>query len=85
MIALEEETVDRRIEGSGIFFLWSGKPIMVNSVLEGLRQRRVNEFHVCYLVYSIKYQSERGGKRALGKENEALRIRRIDMVVNRFR
>ena len=32
----DEELVDRGIERSGIFFIWSGRPRMMNSVLEGL-------------------------------------------------
>jgi hypothetical protein len=41
----DEELVDRWIEGSGIFFIWSGRPRMMNSVLEGLRQRRLDDIH----------------------------------------
>jgi len=41
----DEELVDRCIEGSGIFLIWSGRPRMMNSVLEGLRQRRLDDIH----------------------------------------
>jgi len=41
----EEELVERWMEGSGIFFIWSGRPRMMNSVLEGLRQRRLDDIH----------------------------------------
>ena len=41
----DEESVDRCIEGSGIFLIWSGRPRMMNSVLEGLRQRRLDDIH----------------------------------------
>ena len=40
MRVVEEELLDP-IEGSGIFFIWAGRPIMINSVLEGLRQSRL--------------------------------------------
>ena len=39
--ALEEELVDRCIEGSVIFLICSGKAIMVHSGLEGLKGREV--------------------------------------------
>ena len=38
---LEDELSERCIEGSGIFLIWAGRPIMMNSVLEGLRRRRM--------------------------------------------
>ena len=41
----DEESVDRCINGSGIFLIWSGRPRMMNSVLEGLRQRRLDDIH----------------------------------------
>ena len=41
----DEELVDRCIERSGIFLIWSGRPRMMNSVLEGLRQRRLDDIH----------------------------------------
>ena len=37
---LEEESLLKEIEGSGIFLSCSLRPISINSVLEGLRQRR---------------------------------------------
>src|SRR6218665_1607400 len=37
---VEDELSERCIEGSGIFLIWAGRPIMMNSVLEGLRRRR---------------------------------------------
>jgi len=36
---VEEELLDRCIEGSGIFLIWADRPIMMNSVLEGLYYR----------------------------------------------
>ena len=36
----DEELMDRCMKGSGIFLIWSGRPRLMNSVLEGLRQRR---------------------------------------------
>src|SRR6218665_1525044 len=42
---VEEELLDRCIEGSGIFLIWAGRPIMMNSVLEGLRRRRFDDIH----------------------------------------
>ena len=41
----DEELVVRCIEGSGIFLIWSGRPRMMNSVLEGLRHRRLDDIH----------------------------------------
>src|SRR6218665_3922212 len=38
---VEDELSERCIEGSGIFLIWPGRPIMMNSVLEGLRRRRL--------------------------------------------
>src|SRR6218665_3185132 len=38
---VEDELLERCIEGSGIFLIWADRPIMMNSVLEGLRQRRL--------------------------------------------
>ena len=40
-----EELVDRCIEGSGIFLIWSGRPRIMNSVFDGLRQRRFEDIH----------------------------------------
>ena len=45
MKVVEEELLDRCIEGSGIFLIWAGKPIMINSVSEVLRQRRLDDSH----------------------------------------
>src|SRR5678816_3802669 len=42
----DEELVDRCIERSGIFLIWSGRPRMMTSVLEGLRQRRLDDIHL---------------------------------------
>src|SRR6218665_2544759 len=39
---VEDELSERCIEGSGIFLIWAGRPIMMNSVLEGLRRRRLD-------------------------------------------
>ena len=36
--------MDRCIEGSGIFLIRSGGPIMTNFVLEGLSQRRLDDY-----------------------------------------
>jgi hypothetical protein len=45
----DEELDDRCIGGSGIFLIWSGKPrtsnSVINSVFEGLRQRRLGGMH----------------------------------------
>src|SRR6218665_2967218 len=41
----EDELSERSIEGSGIFLIWAGRPIMMNSVLEGLRRRRLDDIH----------------------------------------
>src|SRR6218665_869119 len=45
MKVVEEELVDNRMEESGIFLIWAGRPIMMNSVLEGLRQSRLDDIH----------------------------------------
>ena len=45
MKVVEEELLDRRIEGSGSFLIWAGWPIMMNSVLEGLRQKQLDNIH----------------------------------------
>src|SRR6218665_4022547 len=42
---VEDELSERCIEGSGIFLIWAGRPIMMNSVLEGLRRRRLDDIH----------------------------------------
>lgn len=42
---MEDELSERCIEGSGIFLIWAGRPIMMNSVLEGLRRRRLDDIH----------------------------------------
>src|SRR6218665_1509763 len=42
---VEEELSERCIEGSGIFLIWAGRPIMMNSVLEGLRRRRLDDIY----------------------------------------
>ena len=39
---MEDELSERYIEGSGIFLIWADRPIMMNSVLEGLRRRRLD-------------------------------------------
>src|ERR1043165_6008864 len=41
----DEELVVRYIEESWIFLIWSGRPRMMNSVLEGLRHRRLDDIH----------------------------------------
>ena len=38
MKVVEEELLDNRMKESGIFLIWAGRPIMMSSVLEGLRQ-----------------------------------------------
>ena len=45
MKVVEKELLDNRIEESGIFLIWAGRPIMINSVLEGLRQSRLDDIH----------------------------------------
>src|SRR6218665_1270117 len=45
MKLVEEELLDNRMEESGIFLIWAGRPIMINSVLEGLRQSRLDDIH----------------------------------------
>ena len=35
----------RSLEESGIFLIWAGRPTMVNSGLEGLRQSRLDDIH----------------------------------------
>lgn len=42
----DDELVESCIEESGIFLIWSGRPRMINSVLEGLRQRRFSDIHL---------------------------------------
>src|SRR6218665_1035446 len=42
---VEEELLDRCIEGSGIFLIWTDRPIIMNSVLKRLRQRRWDDIH----------------------------------------
>src|SRR6218665_2445373 len=42
---VEDELSERCIEGSGIFLILAGRPIMMNSVLEGLRRRRLDDIH----------------------------------------
>ena len=41
----EEVLLDRCIEGSAIFLIWSHRLIMMNSVFEGLRQRSLDDIH----------------------------------------
>jgi len=38
---VEEELLERCIEGSDFFLIWADRPIMMNSVLEWLRQMEV--------------------------------------------
>ena len=45
MKVVEEELFDNPMEESGIFFIWAGRPIIINSVLEGLRQIRFDDIH----------------------------------------
>src|SRR6218665_94321 len=42
---VEDEQSERCIEGLGIFLIWADRPIMMNSVLEGLRRRRLDDIH----------------------------------------
>src|SRR6218665_2549989 len=42
---VEVELSERCIEGSGSFLIWVGRPILMNSVLEGLRRRRLDDIH----------------------------------------
>src|SRR6218665_2413482 len=42
---VEDELSERCIEGLGIFLIWADRPIMMNSVLEGLRRRRLDDIH----------------------------------------
>src|SRR6218665_1834648 len=41
----EDELSERCIKGSGIFLIWADRPIMLNSILEGLRRRRLDDIH----------------------------------------
>ena len=41
----KDELSERCIEGSGIFLIWADRPIIMNSVLEGLRRRRLDDIH----------------------------------------
>ena len=43
MKVVKEELLDKHMEESGIFLIWAGRPIMINSVLEGLRQSRLDD------------------------------------------
>src|SRR6218665_2676574 len=45
MKVVEEELLDNRMEESRIFLIWAGRPIMINSALEGLRQSRLDDIH----------------------------------------
>ena len=40
---MEDKLSERCIEGSEIFLIWAGMPIMMNSVFEGLRRRRLDD------------------------------------------
>ena len=40
-----EDLLDNRMEESGIFLISAGRPIMINSVLELLRQSRLDDIH----------------------------------------
>src|SRR6218665_3147110 len=42
---VEDELSERCIEGSGIFLIWADRPIRMNSVLEGLRRKRLDYIH----------------------------------------
>ena len=42
---VEYELSERCIEGLGIFLIWADRPIMMNSVFEGLRRRRLDDIH----------------------------------------
>ena len=41
----EDKLSERCTEGLGIFLIWAGRPIMMNSVSEGLRRRRLDDIH----------------------------------------
>src|SRR6218665_149168 len=42
---VEEELMDRCIKEPRIFLIWVVRPIMMNSLLEGLRQRRLDDIY----------------------------------------
>jgi hypothetical protein len=42
----DEDSVERCMVGSGIFLIWSGRPMMMNSVLEGFKERRLADIHL---------------------------------------
>ena len=42
---VEDELLERCIEGSGISLIWTDRPIMMNSGLKGLRQMRLDDIH----------------------------------------
>src|SRR6218665_3751121 len=46
MKVAKDALLDNRMEESGIFLFWAGRPIMINSVLEGLRQSRLDDIHL---------------------------------------
>ena len=48
---MEEELLDRCVEGSGIFLI---RLIMVNSVLEGFRQRRLDYRQQGVSIYGLQ-------------------------------
>src|SRR6218665_3617259 len=45
---VEDALLKKCSEGSQIFFIWADRPIMMNSVLEGLRQRRLYDIEMLF-------------------------------------
>src|SRR6218665_383612 len=68
MKVVEEELLDNRMEESGIYLIWADRPIMINSVLEGLnlRQSRLDDIHreIWFTTesrWAIEVEKEAGG------------------------
>jgi len=63
MKVVEEELLDNRMEESGIFLIWAGRPIMMNSVLEGLRQSRLDDISIMQFYGIMQFCSSKIGDR----------------------
>src|SRR6218665_3620157 len=55
---VEEELLDRCIEGSEIFLIWAGRHIMINSVFERLRQRRLEEASLITVLVKLFFRED---------------------------
>ena len=79
----DDEFVERCIAESGICLIWSGRPRMINSVLEVLRQRRFNDIHLEIRLTKMSRCTMEVVNEFRGEGYVELSVVCVEMVINR--